>query len=407
MTTRPVRGVEIAEIDEAAVASYLAATPEFFDRHTQLLARIRLPDARGGGSTVSLLERQAEVLRERNRQLERKVTDFVEVSTGLPLRQAGTSTLKTVRIEGENFLGGQLVSIGTVSITNYSVAPDGTRISFTLPVMPQGDFAVKVADEFGRSSTSDFTVFFKTPPAFAATNPYSPGAVKLNTAATVTVRFLRAAPDPPLTRTYAVAAHSRHSIWVDAIEELAATDVSAVITSTADIAVERAMYLDAPDIPFFYSAATPPEWLEARLRGFQGSHPHVMLSCEGHAASTQLALRLMRFLPFRKPYWQYIPMLNHARRWLQPAPPPRPREAAPELEPAKLAPVVEEGEQFRGRRLGDEAVGVAAAQAEVEAPGADTLSPRPRSRSRPRDRGGGPRLSASRSLSRCLAVCRA
>lgn len=80
MTTRPVRGVEIAEIDEAAVASYLAATPEFFDRHTQLLARIRLPDARGGGSTVSLLERQADVLRERNRHLERKVSDFVEVA---------------------------------------------------------------------------------------------------------------------------------------------------------------------------------------------------------------------------------------------------------------------------------------------------------------------------------------
>jgi uncharacterized protein len=80
MTTRPVRGVEIAEIDEAAVASYLSATPEFFDRHAQLLARIRLPDARGGGSTVSLLERQAEVLRERNRQLERKVKDFVDVA---------------------------------------------------------------------------------------------------------------------------------------------------------------------------------------------------------------------------------------------------------------------------------------------------------------------------------------
>lgn len=80
MTTRPVRGVEIAEVDEAAVASYLAATPEFFDRHAQLLARIRLPDMRGGGTTVSLLERQVEVLRERNRQLERKVKDFMEVA---------------------------------------------------------------------------------------------------------------------------------------------------------------------------------------------------------------------------------------------------------------------------------------------------------------------------------------
>ncbi len=80
MTTRPVRGVEIAEVDEAALASYLAATPEFFDRHAQLLAKIRLPDSRGGGSTISLLERQVEVLRERNRQLERKVKDFVDVA---------------------------------------------------------------------------------------------------------------------------------------------------------------------------------------------------------------------------------------------------------------------------------------------------------------------------------------
>ncbi len=80
MTTRPVRGVEIAEVDEAAVASYLAATPEFFDRHAQILAKIRLPDSRGGASTVSLLERQVEVLRERNRQLERKVKDFVDVA---------------------------------------------------------------------------------------------------------------------------------------------------------------------------------------------------------------------------------------------------------------------------------------------------------------------------------------
>jgi uncharacterized protein YigA (DUF484 family) len=80
MTTRPVRGVEIAEVDEAAVASYLAATPEFFDRHAQLLAKIRLPDTRIGASTVSLIERQVEVLRERNRELERKVKDFVDVA---------------------------------------------------------------------------------------------------------------------------------------------------------------------------------------------------------------------------------------------------------------------------------------------------------------------------------------
>lgn len=64
---------------------------------------------------------------------------------------------------------------------------------------------------------------------------------------------------------------------------------------------------------FFYSHATPPEWLGERLRAFQRSHPHVMLSHEGHLATTQLALRAMEYLPFRKPYWQYIPALNRAR----------------------------------------------------------------------------------------------
>ena len=80
MTTRPVRGLEIAEVDEEAVASYLSATPEFFDRHAQLLAKIRLPDSRGGATTVSLLERQVEVLRERNRQLERKLKEYIDVA---------------------------------------------------------------------------------------------------------------------------------------------------------------------------------------------------------------------------------------------------------------------------------------------------------------------------------------
>jgi radical SAM superfamily enzyme YgiQ (UPF0313 family) len=73
---------------------------------------------------------------------------------------------------------------------------------------------------------------------------------------------------------------------------------------------------DLPGLDFFYSNATPPEWLEARLRRFQAEHPHVMLSCEGHSTLTQVALRIMNHLPFRKPYWQYIPALNRVRRMI-------------------------------------------------------------------------------------------
>lgn len=71
------------------------------------------------------------------------------------------------------------------------------------------------------------------------------------------------------------------------------------------------------DVPFYYSSQTPPDWLEARLRDFQRSHPQVMLSCEGHACLTQAALSVMQYLPLRKPYWQYIPALNAARRCLR------------------------------------------------------------------------------------------
>jgi radical SAM superfamily enzyme YgiQ (UPF0313 family) len=72
--------------------------------------------------------------------------------------------------------------------------------------------------------------------------------------------------------------------------------------------------VELPELDFFYSHATPPQWLEGRLREFQRRHPHVMLSCEGHSAVTQFALRVMSHLPFRKPYWQYLPALNRLRR---------------------------------------------------------------------------------------------
>jgi len=73
---------------------------------------------------------------------------------------------------------------------------------------------------------------------------------------------------------------------------------------------------ELPGLEFFYSQATPPDWLEERLRAFQAAHPHIMLSCEGHHAATRLALQVMNYLPFRKPYWQYISTLNRLRRLL-------------------------------------------------------------------------------------------
>ena len=79
MTTREARGLAPQpESDEEAVARYLQHNPDFFERHQTLLGRLRLPHARTG-STISLVERQVEVLREKQSTVEQKLAEFVRV----------------------------------------------------------------------------------------------------------------------------------------------------------------------------------------------------------------------------------------------------------------------------------------------------------------------------------------
>ncbi|MBL8198640.1 MAG: DUF484 family protein [Chromatiales bacterium] len=69
------------EISEDSIADYLQANPEFFERHSGLLNNLRLPhDA--GGPTVSLVERQILVLRQKNLKLENKLKELVDIARG-------------------------------------------------------------------------------------------------------------------------------------------------------------------------------------------------------------------------------------------------------------------------------------------------------------------------------------
>jgi hypothetical protein len=79
MTTQTARGLNFEASDEERIARYLATHPDFFERNTALLAKLRLPHVRAD-SAVSLVERQVEVLREQRQDAERKLAEFVGVA---------------------------------------------------------------------------------------------------------------------------------------------------------------------------------------------------------------------------------------------------------------------------------------------------------------------------------------
>ncbi len=66
------------ELSDSAVHDFLTENPDFFERHSDLLGSLRLPHVAGG--TVSLVERQVSVLRQKDLKLERKLKELIEVA---------------------------------------------------------------------------------------------------------------------------------------------------------------------------------------------------------------------------------------------------------------------------------------------------------------------------------------
>ena len=79
MTSNIAQDLKPEAIDEQTITQYLQQHPDLFDRHPQLLTRLRLQHPRNG-TTVSLIERQVEVLREKHAALEQKLAEFVRVA---------------------------------------------------------------------------------------------------------------------------------------------------------------------------------------------------------------------------------------------------------------------------------------------------------------------------------------
>ena len=63
-------------ITEDDIANFLANTPDFFERHAQLLATVQLSSGHGSRA-VSLQERQADLLRDKIKLLEARMVDMI------------------------------------------------------------------------------------------------------------------------------------------------------------------------------------------------------------------------------------------------------------------------------------------------------------------------------------------
>jgi uncharacterized protein YigA (DUF484 family) len=79
MTSNTAQGLNVEAVDEQAVAQYLQQHPDLFDRHPQLLTRLRLQHPRNG-TTISLIERQVDVLRDKHAAIENQLAEFVRVA---------------------------------------------------------------------------------------------------------------------------------------------------------------------------------------------------------------------------------------------------------------------------------------------------------------------------------------
>ena len=81
MTTHQPTGMNTMNpITEDDIAEFLANTPDFFERHAQLLATVQL-NSPHSHRAVSLQERQAEMLRDKFKGLEGRIMDMIRNGT--------------------------------------------------------------------------------------------------------------------------------------------------------------------------------------------------------------------------------------------------------------------------------------------------------------------------------------
>ena len=132
-------------ITEDDIANYLGSTPEFFERHAELLAAVHLNSPHNNRS-VSLQERQAEMLRDKIRALEHRIMDMVRNGTENTILSDKLLhwACDLFQVQDTAALPAHIAS-GIQ--TQFQVPQVGIRIWGAAPVWAETDFAQGISDD--------------------------------------------------------------------------------------------------------------------------------------------------------------------------------------------------------------------------------------------------------------------
>ncbi|MGD8999317.1 MAG: DUF484 family protein [Granulosicoccaceae bacterium] len=100
MSSHQEQDLNVGSVSEKDAADYLRKHPDFFEKHIDLLAELRLPHKTG--EAVSLIERQVNVLRDNNQKLEQKLKNLIQIARDNDRLNSRTQRLALTLLEASS-----------------------------------------------------------------------------------------------------------------------------------------------------------------------------------------------------------------------------------------------------------------------------------------------------------------
>ncbi|MCW2312550.1 DUF484 family protein [Rhodoferax antarcticus] len=139
-------------ITEDDIANYLANTPDFFERHAELLAAVQLSSPHSQRA-VSLQERQATLLREKIRMLEQRIMDMIRnVNENMVLSDKLLQWAQTLFLNADSQVLPQLIADELAN--QFSVPQVGIKVWGVTPQFQSCNFALGVSEDAKSFATS-------------------------------------------------------------------------------------------------------------------------------------------------------------------------------------------------------------------------------------------------------------